>query len=811
MQWRELGREVGLGIGMLLLATIVATASVRSAFAQTEMVTVNIPPQELSSALTALADQTQLQLLYASELASGRTTAGVTGTMTPQEATRQLLEGTGLQFTFTDAKTVTLQSAPPAGAAVGGAPIMAEEAKPKPIKVPEIVVKDVRQRDNDAQSYVAEEASTATRTDTPIIQVPQSVGVVTQRVIEDQRAIRLEQALRNVSGLVIGLPEAGSNIDQAFCRGFSCGYFKNNLRNESVQQATQFRDIANIQRLEVLKGPASVLYGRGEPGGIINIVTKQPQAERYNSMEQIFGSYNYYRTMIDSTGPLDKEGKFLYRINAAYENRQSYRDFLFLQRYFVAPVFTWIAGNNTTITVEGEYIHDKSNIDGGFPAIGNGIAQLPRNRNLGEPFDTANGEEGRVSLRVNHRFDDSWHIESQFRYDDARKFGAAAFANSLLPDNRTLTRFFFNPAFDSSSYFWRNDLIGKVSTGFMKHQLLTGVELGRQSTSFDSAFASLGSIDIFAPVYNQTLVPELPLTRASYLFANSVGGYVQDEVAVLDNLNVLIGARGDYFYQHANVSNIDTKAENFGFSPRIGVNYRPIPQVALYSNVTRSFQPVFDPFSAASNIFKPTTATQYEAGIKAEIVPGRLTSTLAVYRILKDDVPVLSPIPGNPFNRIQTGSQRSQGVELDIAAQLIPGWKVIATYAYTDARVTADTVVQVGNRLPLVARHTGSFWSTYDFQGGLLQGFGFGGGVFAVGERAGDINNSFELPGYVRADAALYYRKQEIFPRTNLIAQLNFQNLLNQEYYYGGFQFRGTAALPGAPLSVFGSVKLEFF
>ena len=181
MRWREMGREVGVGIGMVLLMTILALLSARSASAQTEMVTVNIPPQELSTALTALAEQANLQVLYASELASGRTTAGVTGTMTPQEATRQLLEGTGLQFTFTDAKTVTLQSALPAGAAVGGAPIMAEEAKPKPVKVPEIVVKDVRQRDNDTQSYVAEEASTATRTDTPIIQVPQSIGVVTQR------------------------------------------------------------------------------------------------------------------------------------------------------------------------------------------------------------------------------------------------------------------------------------------------------------------------------------------------------------------------------------------------------------------------------------------------------------------------------------------------------------------------------------------------------------------------------------------------------------------------------------------------------
>jgi iron complex outermembrane receptor protein len=176
---------------------------------------------------------------------------------------------------------------------------------------------------------------------------------------------------------------------------------------------------------------------------------------------------------------------------------------------------------------------------------------------------------------------------------------------------------------------------------------------------------------------------------------------------------------------------------------------------------------------------------------------------------LKKDA--LAVDPTNPFLFVQTGAQRSHGVELDIAAQLLPGWRVIATYAYTDARVTADTTIAVGNRLPLVARHTGSFWSTYDFQGGLLQGFGVGGGLFAVGERAGDLNNSFELPGYVRTDAALYYRKQEIFAHTNLVAQLNFLNLLNQEYFFGGQQSRGASAFPGAPLSVVGSVKLEFF
>lgn len=196
--------------------------------------------------------------------------------------------------------------------------------------------------------------------------------------------------------------------------------------------------------------------------------------------------------------------------------------------------------------------------------------------------------------------------------------------------------------------------------------------------------------------------------------------------------------------------------------------------------------------------------------MKTDLVPGRLTSTLAIYRILKKNVLATAPNSGVVPLQIQTGAQRSQGIEYDLTAQLTPAWRVIATYAYTDARVTADTTIAVGNRLPLIARNTGSLWTTYDFQEGLLTGFGVGAGLYIVDERAGDINNSFELPGYVRTDAALYYRKQEVFAHTNLVAQLNVQNLLDQNYYIGGFQTRGAAAFAGAPLTFYGSIKLEF-
>lgn len=780
----------------------------------------NIPAQSLTSALNDFAAKTGFQVSYNADLATGLSSPGVVGINTPEEALRTLLSGTGLGFRFANADTVTLERTPVAPVPPAAAPPQSE-APPssngataraqdgqKPVKVPEVVVKDVRERD-DANTYVAEEASTATRTDTPLIQVPQSVGVVTRQVMDDQKAVRIEQVLRNISGMALGdIGQSGIAADVAYCRGFPCGYFKNYLRNDDQNQALTFRDIANIQRIEVLKGPASVLYGRSEPGGIINILTKQPLPDRYASIDQIVGSYNYYRTMIDATGPLNKSKTLLFRINGAYENTESFRDVVRGQRYFVAPVFTWKAGNNTTITIEGEYIRDHRTPDSGIPAIGQGLVPVPISRFLGEPFDTLRIEEGRAGLTVEHRFNNDWRIESRFRADRSVATAYRTFPLAVLPNNQSVARFFFDQLAPVSSYYWRNDLIGKLTTGSVTHALLTGVEAGRQYASYDQAAVPFDTFSIFTPVYGQTAGPTLDRTPFSRSFANALGGYVQDQISLLDNLHVLIGARGDYFYQHSNVVGADTTAENYAFSPRIGVTYQPLAPVAVYANVTRSFVPNFGPFTTARNQFKPTTGTQYEAGIKTELVPGRLTSTLALYRILKQDV--LAADPTNPLFFVQTGAQRSQGVEFDLTAQLLTGWKVIATYAYTDARIAADTTIPIGNRVPLIGRHTGSFWTTYDFQGGFLQGFGVGAGLFAVGERAGDLNNTFKLPGYVRTDTALYYRKPEIFAHTNLIAQLNIQNLLDQEYFYSGGQSRAAAAFPGAPLTFLGSLKLEF-
>jgi iron complex outermembrane recepter protein len=794
---------------LAFLIGIVVTTGVAAGASAQEPLSFNIPPQPLSSALLQYSEVTNLELLVDARLTSGRESPGVSGSYSPEQALNALLAGTGLTYRFTSGGAVTLIEAPamPAGPRTtpaegsSASPSHADGTTEKPIKVQEVVIKEARERD-DTRDYVAEEASTATRTPTPIRDIPQSIAVVTRKLMDDQKVIRLEQAVRNVSGIFQNIAD---RQDFFLCRGFLCGYFKNGLRNDNVTQVRIYRETANLQRLEVLKGPPSVLYGRSEPGGILNLITKQPLPESYYAFDTIFGSYSLYRPTIDLSGPLNESKTFLYRFNGAYENSESFRDFVRGQRYFAAPVFTWKMSHNTTLTLEGEYLRDQRTHDRGVVAIGDRPAAIPISRYLGEPFSVNKFEEGRASAYLTHRFNETWSVLSAFRADLANEEDLRIDPRNLLADNRTLTRRLNRGPQSSSSFIWRNDVIGRFTTGSVGHEVLTGLELAKEHQDARLAIANFTSIDIFNPVYGAALLDVAP-NFFQEIDLQTVSPFVQDHITLRDNLKVLAGVRYDIVKQKNTSNGVEIVQEDQAVSPRIGLVYQPFQPISLYATVTRSFRPQSG-LSFNGSAFKPETGTLYEAGVKTDMAPSRLSSTLAFYRIVKENV--LTPDPTNLGFSVQTGAQRSQGIEFDITANLTPEWNVIATYAYTDARLTSDNTFPVGNRLMNVPKHAGSLWTTYFIQRGVLQGFGVGAGLFAVGERVGDLHNTFELPGYVRTDMALYYRKANVFTRTNLTAQLNIQNLFDVQYYDGAFA--RTFITPGAPLTFLGSIKLEFY
>ncbi|MBH8561823.1 TonB-dependent siderophore receptor [Nostoc sp. CENA67] len=652
--------------------------------------------------------------------------------------------------------------------------------------------------------YNAPDANTATKTDTPLLEIPQAIQVVPRQVIEDQQVQRVADALRNVSGVTPQINLVGA--DTYTIRGFNTNA---NLRNGFRQDNfTGFTDSATIERVEVLKGPASVLYGQLEPGGIVNYITKQPLSEPYYSAKFSFGSYSYYRPEIDISGPLTQDNTSLYRFIAAYENSGGFRDFAFKELYTFAPSLRVKLADSTNLDLQYEYLNLNQSYDRGFPPITRSF-NLPINFNFGEPSDRYELFANRVNVALDHRFSENWQFRSGVSVqtvDTARSnFQPADFANPIAADGRTVARRYNKVGDYSREYSWQNDLTGKFQTGSIDHQLLLGFELSRSVFGYPFQFSyEVPALDILNPVYGAATPTNLEGFEQEN-DTNKVGLYVQDQVALLPNLKILLGGRLDFVRLRSEERpdiNADqtntTRRYDDAFSPRIGLVYQPIKNLSLYTSYTRSFKPNDSVFSRQP--LEPERGTQYEVGVKGEFLDGKLTATLAAYEITKTNVAVTDP--NDPDFSIPVGEVKSRGIELDVAGEILPGWNIIASYAHNDAYVSEDTNRSlIGNRLENAPRDSASLWTTYQIQSGNLKGLGFGAGLFFVGDRAAtQQEDTLIIPSYVRTDATVFYRQP------NYEVGLSFKNLFDVKYY----DSQGYLLSPGAPFTVLGTVSIKF-
>ena len=806
----------------------------------------DIPAQPLGAALNTFADTTGWQVSVPSELVSGINASGISGPYQPEEALEALLAGTGLTYRMTGTKAVTL--VPGAVAPAATSPLLGEEkgaapesvgepmatAQQKPVKIPEVMVKEARERKD--SSYTVQDTSTALRIPVPVHDTPRSIQTVTRQVIEDQRVIRLDEALLNVSG-VSQFSTQGGQGGNFMIRGFESPFniFKNGFRDDSTFSSRSQRDIINIERIEVVKSPPSYLYGRSDPGGMIHQITKPPLKDPYYAAEMILGNYDLYRPQIDIGGPLNESKTLTYRFNGMYENAGSYREGVRSERIFLAPTFGWELGPRTTFRFEAEYLYDNRPIDRGLVAIGGGVAPIPVNNFLGDPRRKLETNHGKATLTFLHDFNDMFRWRTAFRAAVVRGRYSSMESWFLIGDenegNLNLARFVIPTT--TQSHYLQNELHGKFATGPLAHKTIVGVELGGELAS-ESAFSDFGG-DTSTPgafsfinIFNtrNRFFLDTPLSK----FSNTktvndiLGFYFGDHVSLLDNLHLHGGGRFDYFKQdRTNRPTDDTPAQthtsetDLAFSPSIGLTYQPWKPIALFANYTESFAPQQPGLrSATGGIFAPERGKAVEGGVKFQTTDNRLRATIAAFHIKKRNVLTGDPLSGFVFS-VPTGEQRSQGIEFDVAGRILPGWDIIANYAYTDARVTEDNVFLVGSRVPNSALHQGRIWTTYFLQDGPLKGVGVGLGMFAQGKRngvfqctdPGNCQAPFELPGYARMDAAVYYRKPEFFTRTNLLASINFTNVLDQRYFAGTQNFR-EIIYTGAPFTVIGSVKLEF-
>ncbi len=686
-------------------------------------------------------------------------------------------------------------------------------AQSKPEQEIEIVVTGQRAENN----YAVPNSNVGTRTDTPIKDVPQSIQVIPQQVIKDQGETNFTDALRNVSG--VSQSGAGSiNI-----RGFS-GFdsVRRNGADAGLVTGGQNFSLADVEQIEVLKGPAAVLYGSGEPGGVINITTKQPKPEPSYELQGIIGNFDFYRPSLDITGPLNEDKTILYRFSAFYENSSSFVDFVENEEFGFFPVLSFELGKNTTLTLEGNYRKDTSNDSpfvgstDGLPARGtalpNPLGEIPRSRYIGEPdFNDASFTEWNIGYRLNHRFSDNWSIKNSFTANIIDRNGLAVRPDVLLEDNRTLTRIGDEAFGGSENYTLQTDLLGKVRTGIVQHDLLLGVELARNNNETTFLLGEAASLDIFNPVYGNSPNPdELELEVGDRSTDDTIGVYAQDLLSIGEKVKVIVGGRLDWnFSEFTEFTTLESGEIGDGetteqdpenaFSPRLGIVYQPIEPVSLYGSYSTFFLPQFEA-DRLGNPFEPITGRQFEVGVKTEFFNGRASATLAAFQINRRND--LTPDPVDPDNfSVQLGETRSRGIEFDLTGEILPGFRLITTYALTDNQITEDDNFGTeGNRPVNTPLHSGSIWAVYEVQKGNLQGLGLGSGVFAVGERQGDTDNTFIISAYGRVDALLYYR------RDNWQAQLNIENLFNEDYIESADGF----VTFGAPFTVRGQLSAEF-
>lgn len=634
-------------------------------------------------------------------------------------------------------------------------------------QLPETVVTATNERD-----YQATVATSATRIEAPILDTPRSVQVVTSEVMRDRAILDPQEAVQNVSGVQRGGSRTGDG-ETYVVRGFRQGsLIKDGFRAGELSGGSVFTfegstDVANLDRVEVLKGPSAILFGRGEPGGTVNYVTRTPVFENRFSLQQQIGSYDFYRTEVHANWDA-VPGKFAIGVDAAYQNNESFIDFVDGESVFVAPAFKWQIGPDTVLTFRGEYLNDDQASSLGVPydhATGTLIPGVPYNRYFGEPgFTDLNTETWRGVLTLDHRWNESHKTTVSLHgvrtETDGGNFILFNFEGpvqdpvtgdvSRAAERIDFTGEYFTARLDHT-WDWTiyqgpvpiTSKDGKTTTtpgGFptVKNQFLFSAEYDYQTTDGLRELSSHTPLNPRRPHYTGysprplLSAPGFPLTfldnRSTEADATSL--LVLDRLSFGETVFISFGGRYEWFRANSRYAYSPESGFGFGsddldegtFNPTAGIVVKPSRNVSIYGSwaeSTNSFQNIGLTTVSGAQL-DPERARQFEAGVKVELFGGKVFTTLALFQIEKTDV--ADTDPANPFFSINGGDERSRGVEFDIAGEPIPGWRITANYAYTDARVSGDpTGLNTGHRLEGVPEHSGGLFTTYEIQEGALK------------------------------------------------------------------------------------------
>ncbi|WP_294351028.1 TonB-dependent receptor [uncultured Sphingobacterium sp.] len=693
------------------------------------------------------------------------------------------------------------------------------------------------------KSYRNTQSFIGSKTETKLRDLPQSVSYATKELIADQGLMRVGEIVKNFSGV-----NQFTFYDDITIRGFRINGGSNTQLVNGMRTTTGFwkQPLANyLERVEVLKGPSSALFGNASPGGIVNRVTKKPLDEARKSLQFSVGSFNNLRALADFTGPMTSDKTLLYRLNIGYENAQSFRDLQFDKNLVLAPSFSFIPSENTRINFDMVYNDSKSRLDRGQSVFANGdLYSTPISQSMSTANDFLNEQTYMVTASLNHRFTDKLsfnasYMKTGYAEDLSEHRSANAYAvdgKGANIENMVARQVFIRNRkrfVDNITAFFNYN----VNTGVLAHKLIAGYDYaqevlpvgGSQLTAsgyrnkdntgsiakFDpkkindylldkngNPVPNVSSFDLSNPLKSQQLQDEskyffAPASTTSvaptYYHLNAL--YLQDQLT-LGRLQLLLGLR---YENYKDIANYKTdQAENVHqdvLLPRFGAVYTINPQINLYGTYIKGYNPQTASALANPNAggpFDPLENDMTEFGLKTAWLDGKLQASTAIYQINQKNTLYPAPTAENADLMEQIGKERSKGIEFDIQGQILPYWSVIASYAYNDARITKGrNNEELNKQKPNAPQNTANIWTRFSIPSGKAKGLGIGVGANYVDKRNLSLNLNQKIPSYSLLNAALYYSIGKVQ------LQANFNNITNKTHWVGGYDY--IRLFPGAP------------
>jgi iron complex outermembrane receptor protein len=771
-----------LAVAIALCAPL-ASPALMAAEQSTSVRAYNLSAAPLASTLNQIASQAGLALSLNPSLAAGKTSAPVKGQFDAPGALREALRGTGLQLEHSSAGTYSLVATPEGVVALPQTNITGQQAGESAW--------------GPVDGYLATRTAAGTKTDTSLVEAPRSISVATRQQMEDRNVQNLDDAVRYMPGIVSASYGSDTRYDWMRVRGFEPTQFLDGLPLPRGVYANPKAETWNLDRLALLRGPASSVYGQTPPGGLLDMVSRRPSADTSHAVQIQYGSDNYRQINFASTGKIDDEGQFLYGLSGVVRDAGTQVDHIDNKRYNIAPSLTWNIDTDTKLTLLTQFTRDDTGATSQFmpiqgTKIKSPLGDVSHHKNLGDPdYEFYDRTYYALGYAFEHRLNDVWQFRQNLRYTKSelsfQQLTVGSYAYSPADAAGNISRTSTNVDEDIGQFAVDNNFQADFTTGDISHTVLLGLDHQRTDTSYLSIYGNGGTTNIFNPVYGQSIVR--PSRADAYYDYDQktiqTGLYVQDQMA-LDNWRLTLGGREDWVHQgttYLNKKDVTNTDRSKNFSGNAALSYVFDSGVVPYISYAESFQPASNASVSPTESYKPTEGKQWELGVKYQPPGSNTLLSAAVYDLTQKNVLVTSIGAGGESITNQTGEVKVKGLELEAVSDVTENLKVIA--AYTLAKSEVQKGIYKGNRLQLMPNQQASLWTDYTWHSGVLDGFGIGAGARYTGNTYGDQANTWlgKADAYTVFDAAVHYdlgRLDNSLKGASL--KLNATNLFDKDY-----------------------------